>query len=80
LFSKVITGLWLSGVALVFLWTFLNLLIGPPPFYQRIAAVLFSVLLFLCGLAFPSLGWWLGRRDIEYITRRVHDSFEQRGT
>jgi hypothetical protein len=80
LFSKVVTGLWLSSVALVFLWTVLNLLIGQPPFYTRIASVLFAVLLFLCGLAIPSLGWWLGRRDIEYITRRVHDSLEQDGT
>jgi hypothetical protein len=80
LFSKVLTSLWLSGVALLFLWTVFNLITGQPPFYRRIAAVLFTVLLFLFGLAFPSLGWWLGKRDIEYITRKVHDSLEQGGT
>jgi hypothetical protein len=80
LFSKALVSLWLSGVAFALLFTLLNLIIGEPPFYKRVAAVAFAALLFFCGLAVPNLGWWLGRRDIEYITQKVHDSLEREGT
>ena len=77
LFSKALASLWLSGFAVALLFTLLNLIIGDPPLYKRVAAVAFVALLFSLGLGFPNLGWWLGGRNIEYITRRVHDSLER---
>jgi hypothetical protein len=77
LFTEVFMRLWLSGVALVFLRTLLNLIVGQPPLAGRIAAVLNVALMFLAGLTLASLGWWLSRGDIEYISQRVHESIEE---
>lgn len=74
--AKILIGIWLSFVAIALLSTVGNYVFGQAPFDKRVAGFFYALLLLFFGVAIPNFGWLLSRHDIDYISRRVHESLE----
>jgi sulfite exporter TauE/SafE len=47
---------------------------------ERLAAVFMPLLMLVLGVFLANIGWWIGRRDVEYISRRIREALSSGGT
>ena len=78
--SKAFLTVWLALMCMVLLVNAASFphLRGSLP--ERLAAVFMPLLMLVFGVSLANIGWWFGRRDVEYISRRVREALYSGGT
>jgi len=79
-FPKAFLTVWLVLMSLVLLVTVVSFPRSSGSFPERLAAVFMSLLMLWFGVSLANIGWWFGRRDVEYISRRVREALIPGGT
>lgn len=74
LFPKAFLIVWLALMCLVLLVTVVSFPNLRGSLLQRLAAVFMALLMLVFGVSLANIAWRLGRRDVEYISRRVREA------
>ena len=73
-FAKAFITAWLVLMSLVLLVTIVSFPRLPGSLTERLARVFMALLMLWFGVSLANIGWWFGRRDVEYISRRVREA------
>jgi hypothetical protein len=73
-FAKAFITIWLVLMSMVLLATIVSFPRLPGSLTERLAGVFMALLMLVFGVSLANIGWWFGRRDVEYISRRVREA------
>jgi hypothetical protein len=79
-FVKSVMTFWLGGVCLFLVLASRQIFGNQGPWYEKVIVLIIPLIMLSFGFGFVHLGWWFGRRDIEYISRRIREALLSGGT
>jgi hypothetical protein len=79
-FAKAILTVWLAIMCLALVINVVSFPNMQGALLQRLATLFMPLLMLVLGVFAANIGWWIGRRDVEYISRRVREALNSGGT